>query len=134
MWVKSQQAVAGMSVMAHAAAREDSLVHTQATDKKRLMRTPESWRGTCIASREGTMNDMALTSQTASRKSWLTQAWQTLSSIKTGVVLIILVVIFSAAGTVILQRPMTDVDDMERGRLQHDARQRHPVHQQRRRG
>ena len=40
--------------------------------------------------------------------------WQTLSSIKTGVVLIILVVIFSAAGTVILQRPMTDADDLER--------------------
>lgn len=40
--------------------------------------------------------------------------WQTLSSIKTGVVLIILVVIFSAAGTVILQRPMTDADDMQR--------------------
>lgn len=40
--------------------------------------------------------------------------WQTLSSIKTGVVLIILVVIFSAAGTVILQRPITEPDDMER--------------------
>jgi len=40
--------------------------------------------------------------------------WQTLSSIKTGVVLIILVVIFSAAGTVILQRPMTDPDDLQR--------------------
>ena len=40
--------------------------------------------------------------------------WQTLSSIKTGVVLIILVVIFSAAGTVILQRSMTDADDLER--------------------
>ena len=40
--------------------------------------------------------------------------WKTLSSIKTGVVLIILVVIFSAAGTVILQRPMTDPDDMQR--------------------
>jgi len=40
--------------------------------------------------------------------------WQTLSSIKTGVVLIILVVIFSAAGTVILQRPITESDDMER--------------------
>jgi len=40
--------------------------------------------------------------------------WQTLSSIKTGVVLIILVVIFSAAGTVILQRPMTDPDDVQR--------------------
>jgi cytochrome c biogenesis protein len=40
--------------------------------------------------------------------------WQTLGSIKTGVILIILVVIFSAAGTVILQRPMTDPDDMQR--------------------
>ena len=40
--------------------------------------------------------------------------WQTLSSIKTGVILIILVVIFSAAGTVILQRPITDADDMQR--------------------
>ena len=52
---------------------------------------------------------MALSLRTASRKTW-----QTLSSIKTGVVLIILVVIFSAAGTVILQRPMTDPDDMQR--------------------
>ncbi|HZQ95163.1 MAG TPA: cytochrome c biogenesis protein ResB [Candidatus Sulfotelmatobacter sp.] len=42
------------------------------------------------------------------------KTWQTLSSIKTGVVLIILVVIFSAAGTVILQRPMTDPEDMAR--------------------
>jgi len=40
--------------------------------------------------------------------------WKTLSSIKTGVVLIILVVVFSAAGTVILQRPMTEPDDMAR--------------------
>ena len=38
--------------------------------------------------------------------------WKTLSSIKTGVVLIILVVIFAAAGTVILQRPMTEPDEM----------------------
>jgi ACR3 family arsenite efflux pump ArsB len=52
---------------------------------------------------------MALTLRTAPRK-----LWQTLSSIKTGVLLIILVVIFSAAGTVILQRPMTDPDDMQR--------------------
>jgi cytochrome c biogenesis protein len=52
---------------------------------------------------------MALALREAPRK-----IWQTLSSIKTGVVLIILVVIFSAAGTVILQRPMTDSDDMER--------------------
>ena len=49
-----------------------------------------------------------------SLRSAIRQTWQTLSSIKTGVVLIILVVIFSAAGTVILQRPMTDPDDMQR--------------------
>src|SRR5579862_4331300 len=47
------------------------------------------------------------------RSAWR-NIWQTLSSIKTGVILIILVVIFSAAGTVILQRPMTDADDMAR--------------------
>lgn len=52
---------------------------------------------------------MALSLHSASRK-----VWQTLSSIKTGVILIILVVIFSAAGTVILQRPMTDPEDMQR--------------------
>ena len=52
---------------------------------------------------------MALTLRTLAR-----QTWQTFGSIKTGVVLIILVVIFSAAGTVILQRPMTDPQDMER--------------------
>lgn len=52
---------------------------------------------------------MALALRSSSRK-----VWQTLSSIKTGVVLIILVVIFSAAGTVILQRPMTDADDLQR--------------------
>lgn len=50
---------------------------------------------------------MALSLRSAVRKTW-----QTLSSIKTGVVLIILVIILSIAGTVILQRPMTDPDDM----------------------
>ncbi len=40
--------------------------------------------------------------------------WQTLAAIKTGVVLLILVVILSAAGTVILQRPATDPDEMQR--------------------
>jgi cytochrome c biogenesis protein len=44
----------------------------------------------------------------------LHETWQTLSSIKTGVVLIILVVIFSVAGTIILQRPMTDPEEMQR--------------------
>src|SRR5215469_10274501 len=52
---------------------------------------------------------MALSLRAAFRKVWLT-----LSSIKTGVILIILVVIFSAAGTVILQRPITDPDDIQR--------------------
>jgi cytochrome c biogenesis protein len=49
-----------------------------------------------------------------SLRSAIRKTWQTLSSIKTGVVLIILVVIFSAAGTVILQRPITEADDMQR--------------------
>ena len=49
-----------------------------------------------------------------SLRSAVRSTWKTLSSIKTGVVLIILVVIFSAAGTVILQRPMTEPDDMVR--------------------
>jgi cytochrome c biogenesis protein len=40
--------------------------------------------------------------------------WQTLSSIKTGVVLLIVTVVVSAAGTLILQRPATDPDQMER--------------------
>jgi cytochrome c biogenesis protein len=52
---------------------------------------------------------MALSFRSAARSTW-----QTLGSIKTGVILIILAMIFSAAGTVILQRPMTDPDDMQR--------------------
>jgi cytochrome c biogenesis protein len=40
--------------------------------------------------------------------------WQTIGAIKTGVVLLILVVILSAAGTVILQRPATEADEMQR--------------------
>jgi cytochrome c biogenesis protein len=39
--------------------------------------------------------------------------WQTLAAIKTGVILLILVVIFSAVGTVVLQRPVTDPEDMQ---------------------
>jgi cytochrome c biogenesis protein len=42
------------------------------------------------------------------------KTWQTAASIKTGVVLLILVVIFSAAGTVVLQRPVTEPDEMQR--------------------
>jgi cytochrome c biogenesis protein len=42
------------------------------------------------------------------------KTWQTLGAIKTGVILLILVVIISAAGTVILQRPATDAEEMQR--------------------
>jgi len=49
-----------------------------------------------------------------SLRSAVRKTWQTLSSIKTGVVLIITLVIFSIAGTVILQRPITELDDMQR--------------------
>ena len=52
---------------------------------------------------------MGLDLRSARRK-----AWQTVSSIKTGVVLLISVVILAAAGTVILQRPITDPDEMQR--------------------
>jgi cytochrome c biogenesis protein len=40
--------------------------------------------------------------------------WQALSSIKTGVVLLITVVVLSAAGTIVLQRPVTEPDEMLR--------------------
>ncbi|MFZ0758431.1 MAG: cytochrome c biogenesis protein ResB [Candidatus Sulfotelmatobacter sp.] len=40
--------------------------------------------------------------------------WQTLGALKTGVILLILVVVLSAAGTLILQRPVTDGDEMQR--------------------
>jgi cytochrome c biogenesis protein len=46
--------------------------------------------------------------------SWFHKFWQLISSIKTGVVLLIVVVIVSAAGTIILQRPMTEADEMQR--------------------
>lgn len=52
---------------------------------------------------------MAATVHSVTRKTW-----QTLGAIKTGVILLILVVIISAAGTVILQRPATDPDEMQR--------------------
>ena len=51
---------------------------------------------------------------TKAGKSLPRKVWQTAASIKTGVVLLILVVILAAAGTIILQRPMTDPDDMQR--------------------
>ena len=52
---------------------------------------------------------MAGTFETTIRK-----LWQTLSAIKTGVILLIITVIVSAAGTVILQRPATEAEEMQR--------------------
>jgi cytochrome c biogenesis protein len=53
---------------------------------------------------------------TVQSSSWKTvrKIWQTLGAIKTGVILLILVVILSAAGTIILQRPATEADEMQR--------------------
>ena len=48
--------------------------------------------------------------------------WQTLSSVKTGVILLIITVIVAASGTVILQRPMTDADEMQRAYSSHMLR------------
>src|SRR5450755_271333 len=69
-------------------------------------------------------NDMAATVQPAPRKIqersvgprsiWQKKIWQTLGAIKTGVILLILVVVLSAAGTVILQRPATEPEEMQR--------------------
>jgi|SRR5208282_1207504 len=42
------------------------------------------------------------------------KTWRTFASIQTGVVLLILVVILAAAGTVVLQRPATEADEMQR--------------------
>ena len=53
-------------------------------------------------------------SSTVARKSVARKVWQTAAAIKTGVVLLIMVVVFAAAGTIILQRPMTEPDDMQR--------------------
>ena len=46
--------------------------------------------------------------RTISRK-----VWRTMASIQTGVVLLILVVIFAAVGTIVLQRPVTEPDEMQ---------------------
>ncbi|HXZ34272.1 MAG TPA: cytochrome c biogenesis protein ResB [Terriglobales bacterium] len=46
--------------------------------------------------------------------SMIRRLWQTFGAIKTGVILLIVTVIISAAGTLILQRPATDPDEMQR--------------------
>ncbi len=60
---------------------------------------------------------MALSLRTIARKTW-----QTAASIKTGVVLLILVVILSAVGTIVLQRPITEPDEMQRAYSPHALR------------
>ena len=40
--------------------------------------------------------------------------YKTLSSVRTGIVLLLIVVIISAVGTVVLQRPTTDPGDLQR--------------------
>jgi cytochrome c biogenesis protein len=77
-----------------------------------------------VPSHFGKGKDMAATIHPAARQIpersirqksiWQKSIFQTLGAIKTGVVLLILVVILSAAGTVILQRPTTDIDEMQR--------------------
>ena len=61
--------------------------------------------------------DMVVNVHTSARK-----LWQTAASIKTGVVLLILVVIFSAAGTIVLQRPNTEPDEMQNAYSAHALR------------
>ena len=51
---------------------------------------------------------MAAGSQTFAHRTW-----RTIASIQTGVVLLILVVILSAVGTIVLQRPVTEPDEMQ---------------------
>jgi cytochrome c biogenesis protein len=50
----------------------------------------------------------------AGNQSALRKLWQTIGAVKTGVILLILTVIVAAAGTVILQRPATDGDEIQR--------------------
>ena len=56
----------------------------------------------------GTGEDMAVNLRTLVRKTW-----RTVVSIETGVVLLILVVILSAVGTIVLQRPATTPTEMQ---------------------
>ncbi|HKN72595.1 MAG TPA: cytochrome c biogenesis protein ResB [Terriglobales bacterium] len=48
--------------------------------------------------------------------------WRTIASIQTGVVLLILVVILSAVGTIVLQRPATEPDEMQNAYSPHVLR------------
>jgi cytochrome c biogenesis protein len=50
------------------------------------------------------------------------KTWRTLASIQTGVVLLILVVILSAVGTIVLQRPVTEPDEIQNAYSPHALR------------
>jgi len=50
------------------------------------------------------------------------KTWRTIASIQTGVVLLILVVILSAVGTIVLQRPATESDEMQNAYSPHVLR------------
>jgi cytochrome c biogenesis protein len=49
----------------------------------------------------------------ANSRSLAHKTWRTIASIQTGVVLLIMVVILAAVGTVVLQRPVTEPDEMQ---------------------
>jgi cytochrome c biogenesis protein len=49
----------------------------------------------------------------ADLRSIFSKAWRTVASIETGVVLLILIVILSAVGTIVLQRPVTRPEEMQ---------------------
>jgi cytochrome c biogenesis protein len=51
---------------------------------------------------------------TFSPQSWSRKFWMTVSSVRTGIVLLIFVVLASVAGTLILQRPVTDPEKIQR--------------------
>src|ERR1700691_5208625 len=74
-----------------------------------------------------TRKDMGAIVDSTPQKNWRSSIWQrgiwkTLAAIKTGVILLILVVILSAAGTVILQRPATEAEEMQRAYSPHVLR------------
>ncbi len=75
---------------------------------QQLRRLSPRWRRTCFAY-AGKGKHMGANVHSVARK-----IWQTLGAIKTGVILLILVVVLSAAGTVILQRPATEAEEMQR--------------------
>src|SRR5208283_5308646 len=66
------------------------------------------WRGTCISRLGERGEGMAVNLRTLGHKTW-----RTIASIQTGVVLLILVVILAATGTIVLLRPATEPDEIQ---------------------